>query len=234
MENGYGIAGKARRFQRQRRTGNDGRRSFGAFDYRMGSFENTNMVERKKYIEKVRLEPLDEGRFIHPYLMRFRWRGKERSWEVLQAHDSVAVLIWHREWERFLFVRQFRPAVYLHDGAGGMTLELCAGLVDKELPLEQIAAEEVEEECGFRIDPMSLKRINSFFTSVGFAGSRQTLYYVEVEESMRIGPGGGIEGEEIDVVSLDRRESRKVMEDETIARTPGLLYALCWWFDREC
>ncbi len=183
----------------------------------------------KIHIENFRLEPLTEGHFIHPKLARYLQDGEERSWEILEAHDSVAVLIWHREWERFLFVRQFRPAVYAH-GGDGMTVELCAGLVDKDLPLERIAAEEVEEECGFRVDPSSLERVTSFFTSVGFAGSRQTLYYAEVEESMRVGPGGGIEGEQIEVIAMSPDESRRLMTDDGIARTPGLLYALCWWF----
>jgi UDP-sugar diphosphatase len=144
----------------------------------------------------------------------------------------VAVLIRHRGRGGFLFVRQFRPAVYAH-GESGMTVELCAGLVDKDLSLERIAAEEVEEECGYRVEAAALERITSFFTSVGFAGSRQTLYYVEVDEGMRVGPGGGIEGEQIEVLFMDDREARKLMTDENVARTPGLLYALCWWFDRE-
>jgi UDP-sugar diphosphatase len=182
-------------------------------------------------IENFRLEPLKDGQFIHPKRACYLQDGEERSWEILESHDSVAVLIWHRERERFVMVRQFRPAVYAH-GESGMTVELCAGLVDKRHSLERIAAEEVEEECGYRVAPESLERITSFFTSVGFAGSRQTLYYVEVEEAMRIGPGGGIEGEQIEVLELDREEARALMADENVARTPGLLYALCWWFSR--
>jgi len=182
----------------------------------------------KIHIEEFRLEPLGEGRFIHPRRARYLQDGEEREWEILEAHDSVAVLIWHRERERFIMVRQFRPAVYAH-GGDGMTLELCAGIVDKDKPLEQIAAEEIEEECGYRVDPHSLKKVTSFYTSVGFAGSRQSLYYAEVEESMRVGGGGGIEGEQIEVVELSPEEANRVMEDEKIPRTPGLLYALCWW-----
>ena len=185
-------------------------------------------------IEGFYLEPLKEGKFIHPYLARYRQDGEAKSWEVLKAGDSVAILIWHRGHERFELVRQFRPAVYLHNHEG-MTVELCAGLLDKAgRSPEEVAAEEVEEECGFRVNPEDLEKITSFYTSVGFAGSRQTLYYVEVEESMRVGPGGGIPGEEqIEVLELSREEARKLMVDEQVARTPGLLYALCWWFSRR-
>ena len=182
-------------------------------------------------IEDFRLEPLKEGSFIRPCLARYTQDGVEKSWEILRTGDSVAVLIWHRERERFVLVRQFRPAVYWHNREG-MTVELCAGLLDKEgYSPEEVAAEEMEEECGFRIDPSALRKINSFYTSVGFAGSRQILYYAEVTESMRVGQGGGIDGEEqIEVLELDPAAARRLMEDESVARTTGLLYALCWWF----
>ena len=185
----------------------------------------------KHHIENFRLEPLKKGNFIRSCLARYTQDGVEKSWEVLEAGDSVAILIWHREHERFVLVRQFRPAVYLHN-RDGMTVELCAGLLDKEgHSPEEVAAEEVEEECGFRIDPARLRKITSFYTSVGFAGSRQTLYYAEVEESMRVSQGGGIAGEEqIEVLELDPAAARQLMEDENVARTSGLLYGLCWWF----
>jgi len=181
-------------------------------------------------IENFRLEPLREGRFIHPFLARYLQDGEERSWEILKAGDSVAILLWHREREHFVMVRQFRPPVYLHNG-DGMTVELCAGLLDKEgLPPEAVAVEEIEEECGYRVPSDALRKITSFYTSVGHSGSRQILYYAELTESMRVGPGGGIAGEEqIEVVEYTREEADRLMVDERIARTPGLLYALCWW-----
>ena len=185
-------------------------------------------------IENFRLEPLKEGRFIHPYLARFTMDGKERSWEVLRSGDSVAILLWHCERERFILVRQFRPPVYLRNG-DGMTVELCAGLLDKaELSPEEVAREEIEEECGYRVPVSALKRLTSFYTSVGHSGSRQTLYYAELTEAMHVGEGGGIEGEErIEVLEYSIREAHALMEDEEVARTPGLLYALCWWFSRR-
>jgi UDP-sugar diphosphatase len=185
--------------------------------------------EMNNEIEDFRLETLEKGSFIRPRLAVYTQDGEKRRWEILETHDSVAILIWHKERERFVFVRQFRPAVYAN-GGNGMTVELCAGLVDKKLSLEKIASEEIEEECGYRIEESFLRKINSFHTSVGFAGSRQTLYYAEVDDSMYIGPGGGVDGEKIEVILLDTAEARALMGDDGIVRTPGLLYALEWWF----
>ena len=185
-------------------------------------------------IKNFHLEPLTQGHYIHPYLARYEINGENRNWEILQSKDSVAILLWHRERECFIFVRQFRPPVYLHNG-DGMTIELCAGLLDKEgLSPEEVAVEEIEEECGYRIQKSLLRRITSFYTSVGHSGSRQILYYAEVDESMRVGAGGGVEGEElIEVLEYSREEAFGLLDDEKVARTPGLLYALCWWSQKE-
>jgi hypothetical protein len=38
--------------------------------------------------------------------------GKRRRWDAVQAHDSVAVSLYHEGLQAFILVRQFRPAVY--------------------------------------------------------------------------------------------------------------------------
>ena len=187
---------------------------------------------------KIRIEDfetcdLKESRYIHPKLAIYKQNGESRSWEILESADSVAILLYHREYDSFLFVRQFRPALYARN-SDGMTVELCAGLVDKELPLCRIASEEIEEECGYRVDPSALEKLGTFHTCVGYSGSRQTLYYAEIEESMKVGEGGGIDGEDIELLFVSIKEAKRFIFDDTIARTPGLMFAVTWWFcDRE-
>jgi len=111
-------------------------------------------------IEKFELHPLDHPHFIKASLATFRQEGVDKDWEVVEAHDSVAILIYHREHDSYVLVKQFRPAVYLNNGEG-MTVELCAGLVDKDLSLAQIAREEILEECGYDVPLEGLKKISS-------------------------------------------------------------------------
>ena len=179
-------------------------------------------------VEDFKLKPLEDGKFIKTSLATYKFNGKKKSWEVLRSADSVAILIYHIERDSFIFVRQFRAAVYMHN-QDGMTLELCAGLVDKSLPIEKIATEEIEEECGYRVDSSSLYKVSSFYSAVGFAGSKQTLFYAEVDESMRVGEGGGVDDEDIEVVEVARSDIKDIIYDEGIARTPGLMFALLWW-----
>ena len=182
-------------------------------------------------IETFKLNSLTNAKFISTALATYTQNGIKKDWEIVQAHDSVAVLIYHKEHKCFILVKQFRPAVYLnHDN--GMTLELCAGIVDKNLSLVQIAQEEIEEECGYSVLVENIEEITSFHTSVGFAGSRQTLYYTQVDESMKISDGGGVDGELIEVVHLPTAESKEFIYNQTIAKTPGLMFAFMWWFDK--
>ena len=183
-------------------------------------------------IDNFTLHPLTEPQYIKASLATFRQDGMAKDWEVVEAHDSVAILIYHTEHDAFVLVKQFRPAVYLNN-RDGMTVELCAGLVDKDLTLEAIAREEILEECGYDVPLEGVKKITSFHTSVGFAGSKQTLYCAEVDESMHVNEGGGIDQEQIEVIELPVAEAEAFIYDERIAKTPGLMFAFLWWIQRQ-
>lgn len=183
-------------------------------------------------LKHFKLHPLVDAKFINTSLATYEQNGIKKSWEIVQAHDSVAILIYHREKDAFVLVEQFRPAVYLNNN-NGLTIELCAGIVDKDLSLEQIAKEEIEEECGYDVALDSIEKITSFHTSVGFAGSKQMLYYTEVDESMKVSEGGGVDHEMIEVVYLSITEAKALIYDENIAKTPGLMFAFMWWFDQQ-
>lgn len=183
-------------------------------------------------IKNFKLQPLVNAKFISTSFATYEQNGIKKSWEIVEAHDSVAILIYHKEKKAFILVKQFRPAVYLNND-DGMTIELCAGIIDKKLSLEEIAKEEIEEECGYAIPLQSLERITSFHTSVGFAGSKQMLYFVEVDESMKVSEGGGVDHEDIEVVYLPVKDAKALIYDESIAKTPGLMFAFMWWFERN-
>lgn len=185
-----------------------------------------------KTLKDFKLQPLVDAKFINTSLATYEQNGVKKSWEIVQAHDSVAILLYHKEKDAFVLVKQFRPAVYLNNNKGS-TIELCAGIVDKDLSLEQIAKEEIEEECGYDVPLESIEKVTSFHTSVGFAGSKQILYYAQVDESMKVSEGGGVDHEMIEVVYLPLKEAKALIYNENIAKTPGLLFAFMWWFEHH-
>ena len=182
-------------------------------------------------VQNFTLNPLVDPKFISTALATYEQNGIDKDWEVVQAHDSVAILIYHRDEDVFILVKQFRPAVYVHN-TDGMSIELCAGIVDKKMSLQKIAQEEIEEECGYRVPLEKVEKISSFYTSVGFAGSKQTLYYAEVDELMKVSEGGGVDAELIEVIRLPVKEAEVFMYDENIVKTPGLMFSFMWWNDK--
>lgn len=185
----------------------------------------------KNIIENFRLEPLTQPNFVKTALVTYRQNGIKKSWEIVESHNSVAILIYHQERDAFILVKQFRPPVY-HRNGDGMTIELCAGLIDKEKSLEQIAKEEIEEECGFDFPLENIERITKVLSAVGTSGSEQVIYYAEVNESMRVSEGGGIDDEQIEVIEVPIKEAKAFMYDESIGKTVGLMFAFMWWFDK--
>ncbi|DAB32336.1 MAG TPA: NUDIX hydrolase [Sulfurospirillum sp. UBA11407] len=186
----------------------------------------------KKIIEVLSIEDCENSDYIKPKSMIYLQNGIEKRWDLVDTHNSVAILIYHKEFDSFVFVKQFRPSIYLKN-SDGFTYELCAGIVDKDKSLKEIAYEEVLEETGYDVPLEALEKISSFYTAVGFAGGRQRLYYVEVDEGMKVSDGGGVDYEEIEVIYLKRDKAKEFMFDESIATTSGLMFALMWFFEKE-
>ena len=183
-------------------------------------------------IEDFTLAPLVQPNFVKTALATYKQNGKVKSWEIVESHNSVAILIYHKEKNSFILVKQFRPPVYYRNG-DGMTIELCAGIIDKEKSLEQIAKEEIEEECGFCVPVQNIERITKVLSAVGTSGSEQVIYYAQVDESMRVSEGGGIEDEQIEVIEVPIKEAKAFMYDESIGKTVGLMFAFMWWFETK-
>ena len=184
-------------------------------------------------IENLKISELKDTKFIHPIRVTFEQNGKNKSWEAVRSHDSVAVLLYHKEKESFLFVKQFRVPVYLNDKNITYTYELCAGLVDKNMTLEEIVSEEIDEECGYKVDKKDIKKITSFFTNVGISGAKQHLYFATICENQKLHSGGGINDEQIELYFLNKDDMDSFIFDETKAKTPGLIFSLYWFLKNQ-
>lgn len=183
-------------------------------------------------IEKVTTIPCETSSFVKPKRVQYVQDGIEKIWDMVEVHDSVAIVIYHEEHHSLIVVRQFRPPVYLKNN-NGYTYELCAGIVDKAKSLVEIAQEEILEECGYHISIEDIERVTSFYTAVGFAGSVQTLFYANVNESMRVNNGGGVDAESIEVIEIPVSEAKAFAMDETKAKTPGLMFGFGWFLENK-
>ncbi|WDL69475.1 NUDIX hydrolase [Helicobacter winghamensis] len=192
-----------------------------------------------KNISNIRFCACEDSKYIKPKRMQFTENGKERSWDIIEAHDSVAALLYHTQKEAFVVVKQFRPAVFLKESNRntkhlkseiGYTFELCAGITDKNKPLNVIMQEEILEECGYNIPLENIIQITEFYSSVGFAGSKQTLFFATLDESYRQNLGGGVDDENIEVVFIPKKEAYDFILDSGFPKTSGIMFAFLWYF----
>jgi len=158
-------------------------------------------------ITNLEILPLGESKYLKPFKMKFKQNGLQRDWDCVK----VMIFLYHEQKDAFLFVKQFRPAVwYSQEKEGiktnekGFTYELCAGLMDKGLSEEQTAREEAVEEVGYELKEM--ERITMTYGAFGFGGNTQTMFYAKIDESMKVNAGGGVDGEDIELVFIKRED----------------------------
>ncbi|WP_418179050.1 NUDIX domain-containing protein [Aliarcobacter lanthieri] len=183
----------------------------------------------KNNIENLKIESLKETKYIKPLSVEFVLNGVKKTWEVVRSHDSVSILLYHKEKDSFLLVKQFRMPVYLNDSKIKYTYELCAGLIDKDKTIEEIAIEEIDEECGYEVDLNSIQKITSFFTNVGISGAKQHLFFTTISEKQKIHNGGGVNDEQIELFFLPTSQCDEFIFDESKAKTPGLIFSIYWF-----
>ena len=193
---------------------------------------------KAKNITNIRFCECIDSLYIKPKRMLFCENGKERKWDIIEAHDSVAILLYHKQKDSFVVVKQFRPAVYLKDTKEnnqecGYTYELCAGITDKDKSLKEIAKEEILEECGYDIPLVNITKITEFYSSVGFAGSKQTLFFAEINENHKKTQGGGIDDENIEVIFIPKKEALSFIFNEKYPKTSGIMFAFLWFLNRQ-
>ncbi|WP_457747020.1 NUDIX hydrolase [Sulfurimonas sp.] len=177
------------------------------------------------------IQELKNPSYIQPIEINYTQNGIHKRWEAVISHDSVSILLYHKEKNAFIVVKQLRPAVLNANKHDGYMYELCAGIIDKNISDKAIAKEEILEECGYDVPLQDIKKVTSFYTSVGISGALQTLYYAEVHESMHTNNGGGIDQEEIEVIYIPLNEAKMFMFDESYKKTPGMLSAFYWFFE---
>ncbi|XP_022706631.1 uridine diphosphate glucose pyrophosphatase-like isoform X1 [Varroa jacobsoni] len=210
--------------------------------------KNRVWLLQKQIMDKicdVRIVDCLESSYIKPYRMEYKQNGRQRVWDLCKVHDSVACIVYNSTRDRLLFVTQFRPGVYMnrcssvngvvdtdrYPGSLGLTLELCAGITDKDKTVEQTMQEELEEEIGYHVPLDRIQKVTAYRSGVGTQGSKQTLFYAVVRDEDRTSSGGGndSEGEMIQVIEMSPSEAQSVLMDESIMRPPSLLFAVQWW-----
>ena len=135
----------------------------------------------------------------------FDYQNRDGSWSS-QARESydrgngATVLLYNREKQTVILIRQFRMPSYLNGNSDGLLIETCAGVLDGDDP-ETCVLKEAEEESGIR--PRKAEKVFESYMSPGAVTEIIHFYVAEYTDADRVGPGGGLESEQEDIEVLE-------------------------------
>jgi UDP-sugar diphosphatase len=156
-----------------------------------------------KPVEILSIEENDKPKFVKTQFVKAKREDREFGWEMIKSHDSVHVIVYNTTTREFILVEQVRvPVLVNNPDTNGAVYEACAGLVDKEHTIAQIAKEEILEELGYDVPLEKIKFIKTLKSAVGTAGTNAHTFYAEVTESEKVSNGGGLDSEDIAVVRV--------------------------------
>ena len=149
---------------------------------------------------KEQEETVHEGKWL-----RMKRRGQWEYCERTHGRDGMAVIIVAvTPQDEVLFVEQYRVPL------GARTIEMPAGLVGDlvhgdgmEDTLERAAQRELAEETGWHPEKVDVLLIGP--TSSGMSSER--IAFVRATGLVRVGDGGGVDGEDITVHAVPRAEA---------------------------
>lgn len=132
--------------------------------------------------------------------------------ESMDRGDSVAVVIFEKDTNSLLFIKQFRYSTI--KTSSGWPTELVAGMLEENETPEAGAIREIDEEIGYSVD--KLEFISNFYVSPGGTSERIFLFYVEVNSSDQTRNNRGIGSEDIQLVRIEKEEVRKMLKENLI------------------
>ncbi len=146
---------------------------------------------------------------------------------VVARPDATAILLYNRERDTFLFVKQLRAPAFEQE-EDPYLLELPAGVLEPGEEPRQTIIREAREETGYTIDAPTF--IKGFYASPGTFSEKIFTYYAEVTDNDKSHEGGGLdeEAEDLEILELDRREVFQKMENGLVMDAKSLV-ALYWF-----
>lgn len=119
--------------------------------------------------------------------------------EVYDRGNGATILLYNREKQSVVLIRQFRVAIWVNGNENGMLIETCAGLLDDDEP-EVCIRKEAVEETGYQVG--EVRKVFELYMSPGGVTEVVHFFVAEYSDAQRANNGGGVEDEDIEVLEL--------------------------------
>lgn len=150
---------------------------------------------------------------------------KRLSRESYNRGNGTCILLYNEEKGTVILTKQFRMPAYENDEKDGMSIEVCAGAIDKKESPKTTILREVEEEVGYKIQ--NVNQVMEAYSSPGALTEKMYFFVGAYSEAMKVNSGGGVasENEDIEVLELPFSKSLEMIDSGEIkdAKTIMLL-----------
>jgi len=126
------------------------------------------------------------------------WETQHR--ESYDRGNGAAILLYNPTKKTVILTKQFRMPSYLNGNKDGMSIEVCAGLLDGDSP-EKCVIKEAEEESGYRVS--EVKQVIQAYMSPGAVTEIVFMFVAEYTDEMKVNEGGGLEHEHENIEVLE-------------------------------
>lgn len=136
----------------------------------------------------------------------YDYQFKDGSWKRLsrESYDrgnGTSVLLYNKKKGTVILTKQFRMPAYANDKNDGMSIEVCAGALDKDESPETCIIREIEEEVGYKINQVI--KVLEAYTSPGAVTEKMYMFIAEFSDEMKVNNGGGVHAEDEDIEVLE-------------------------------
>ena len=133
--------------------------------------------------------------------------------EVYDRGNGATILLYNREKQSVVLIRQFRIASWVNGNEDGRLIEACAGLLDDDEP-EVCIRKEAIEETGYQVS--DVRKVFELYMSPGGVTEIVHFFVAEYHEAQRANNGGGVDDEDIEVLELPFRQALAMMKSGEI------------------
>lgn len=155
------------------------------------------------------------------YEVNYDYQFKDGTWKQIsrESYDrgnGTCILLYNSEKKTVILTKQFRMPAYQNDERDGMSIEVCAGAIDKNESPEATIIRETEEEVGYKI--RNVQQVMEAYTSPGALTEKMYFFIGAYSEALKFNDGGGVEteNEEIEVLELPSQKAIEMIDSGDI------------------
>ena len=144
----------------------------------------------------------DNWYILNKVTFEYETASGEKVVQTREAYDrgnGATIMLYNKEDKTVILTRQFRLPTFINGNPTGMMIEAIAGLLDADNP-EDCIRRETEEETGYKVT--DVRKIFEAYMSPGSVTEILYFFIGAYTKDMKVNEGGGIDGENIEVMEL--------------------------------